>query len=130
MPGLNTPDSQLKGMNVFPIKETVDVFWLRGRGGKNLSSVASPSDSGLEEARTVSSYADTHSGISQGFKKPQALPRMYELSESLQGKDNFCRSLQSCCETSISWEMNPQHNFIEALAWELSSVPVHLSLTL
>ena len=64
MPGLNTPDSQLKGMNALLIKETIDAFWLRGRRGKNLSLVASPSDSGLEEAGTVSSYVDTHSGIS------------------------------------------------------------------
>ena len=55
--------------------------------------MASPSDSGLGEAKTLSSYEDTHSGISQVFQKPQGLPGIYELSELLQEKDNLCWSL-------------------------------------
>ena len=83
----------LSALNALLIKETIDTFWLRGRRGKNSPSVASPSDSGFGEARTLSSCANTHSGISQGLKKPQGEPGVYELSELLREKDSLCWSL-------------------------------------
>lgn len=88
--------------------------------------MAAPSDSGLGEAGTLASSADSHFDISQGFKKPQGPPGICESSDLLKWKDNLY-----CCETPSPWKWTLTTTAIWSLclgSWV--PLPSHVHVTL